>query len=240
MKNEFKEINLTVGLDDNEGVEYYFYEDDLTLIIINWELKRIKISFFDVIFFVDWGLDSNISKFVQNINIEKLMSISQETVERMVGNSDYQLFQLIDTIGESCFEVVCKDFQIQIDDKTSINKPNGSHLYRSQIKNTNSSLLYFKSDENVDGNEVGVVNERNEIEKYIFQDTIAFLFRSKSISKLILNEDISPLLEVSVLKNCKNSFFETVFLEGKKLLQFINFANMPSIEIVCKNFDNIK
>lgn len=128
MKDNFEKTALTtVGLDDSEGVSYYYSNNKLTVVIRNWCLQIIKVVFHEVILFVDWGDQMYISELYLNKSKTKLytkaISKFYKKLECQVPeNHPYKLFQFVDASNEPSMEIVCSRFEFTILNENQFNE----------------------------------------------------------------------------------------------------------------------
>lgn len=107
---------MDIGLDDPEGISYLYDKNELVISVKTWNLKKIKFKFTKVMFFLDWGASTHMSKLYQsspdldvhNIKLEK----SFDYKNKLLNDAGYKIFQFVDSNDNPVFEIICLDLEL--------------------------------------------------------------------------------------------------------------------------------
>ncbi len=129
MNIERNKIKLPVGLDDSEFISYAYTldSDNLLFTIEAWDARVLKISFKNVIYFVDkshWTCTLCELTSHSDLLQEALKSEYIEIPE----DHPYKVYQFLDLYDEPSFEIICEKFEVAVEDHrpTRANKSVGS------------------------------------------------------------------------------------------------------------------
>lgn len=109
----------SIDLNDCESVAYFYSNNELSFKIVNWQNKIIEVNFYGVILFVDWGGVNYVSKLYLNTAktdfLRKALTNFYGCEEVYIpADQPYKLFQFVDSFGDACFEIVCKEFEFKV------------------------------------------------------------------------------------------------------------------------------
>ena len=112
----FEAIETGLSLADSEinGFTYKATTKNLVIEITKWNADILEYTFFDVLFFRDnqgdWLSDFGENKSKCSLLLEDTIKIDDNDPERAI----LKLFQFIDIQDNPCFEIICKDFKVEV------------------------------------------------------------------------------------------------------------------------------
>lgn len=117
MNQERLEIFVGVGLDDSEFISYTKVRGEkLTVQLLSWNNQKVFIHFFDPILFLDRGLYLS-KQFCELKSFSPLLKEALEyTYVKIPENPPYKVYQIIDIEDEPAMEIICKRYEVMIQD----------------------------------------------------------------------------------------------------------------------------
>ncbi len=117
METKRVKIKVGSGLDDSDLISYMYTLNDDTLVfnIQGWDASSIKISFFNVMRFIDTGSQWTCGFYELTSHSTFLEQALKEPYPKIQEKGKYKVYQILDLDDEPSYEIICEKFEVAVE-----------------------------------------------------------------------------------------------------------------------------